>query len=143
MERRSTAGGRQAAVGAEVGSCAIGSPVLRWHFIDGSEELRHRDQRDLCIGVFDRGKLTQPRRVDPDRHRGVGRQRMVRVFRVCIPVVERGVCRCQPKLPIDTVVMVVVVERRTQEVARHHQHQQPPREPPCAAHTTHGAARKG
>ena len=129
-------------MGAEVGSSAIGSPVLRWHFIDGSEELRHRDEGDLCIGVVDRGKLAQPRRVDADRHRGVGRQRVVRVFRVCIPVVERGVCRCQPKLPIDTVVMVVV-ERRTQEIARHHQHQQPPREPPCPAHTAQGAARKG
>ena len=118
------------------------SPVLRGHFIDRSEEFRHGDERDVRLGVVDGGKLTQPRRIDPDRHRGVRGQWMVRVLRVQVLIVERGMCRREPELSIHSVV-VVMVQRRTQEVARHHQQQQPARKPPCAAHVAGAAARIG
>ena len=118
----------------KVGAGPVGPPLLGRQGVDSGQELGHRHERTLCIGVVDGGELGQPRRVDPDRRGGMRRQRVIVSLQVDITDFNRSVPRRQLQLSFDPIVMVMV-ERRAQEIERQHQYEQPPRNPPCAAHT--------
>ena len=82
-------------MGQKVGSRLIGPESRRRRFIEGSQVLDHRDEGHRCIGAVigavGGAKLTQPRRVDPYRHRGVRHQGMLFTLGVRGAVVDRCV----------------------------------------------------
>ena len=89
-------------MGQKVGSRLIGPDARRRRFIECSQVLDHRDEGHGCvgavIGAVGGGDLTQPRRVDPYRHRGVRHQGMLFTLGVRGAVVDRcvsvRVCVC-------------------------------------------------